>query len=72
MATPSVPRRTVLQPPLRLSGITRHLILLEAICDACLCGAHNGGWVTVAVDPWQRFAAVNVFTSVRVIQMTPE
>uniref|UniRef100_A0A0E0EKU1 Uncharacterized protein n=1 Tax=Oryza meridionalis TaxID=40149 RepID=A0A0E0EKU1_9ORYZ len=52
VAAPPVPRHIVLlQPLLRLSGFTRHLSLLEGVWDTCLCGAHDGGWVTVAVDP---------------------
>ena len=48
------------------SGATRHLTLPEGVRGARLCGAHDGGWVAVAVDPWRGFAAVNLFTGVRV------
>ncbi|KAF0917395.1 hypothetical protein E2562_017847 [Oryza meyeriana var. granulata] len=48
------------------SGATRHLTLPEGVRGARLCGAHDGGWVAVAADPWRGFAAVNLFTGVRV------
>ncbi|KAL5226987.1 hypothetical protein ABZP36_015252 [Zizania latifolia] len=48
------------------SGATRRLNLPEGVRGARLCGAHDGGWVAVAADPWRGFSAVNLLSGARV------
>ncbi|XP_040376163.1 uncharacterized protein LOC102709049 [Oryza brachyantha] len=48
------------------SGATRRMHLPEVARGARMCGAHDGGWVVVARDPWRGFAAVNLLTGKRV------
>uniref|UniRef100_A0A0D9V3R8 KIB1-4 beta-propeller domain-containing protein n=1 Tax=Leersia perrieri TaxID=77586 RepID=A0A0D9V3R8_9ORYZ len=44
------------------SGTTRRMRLPDGVRGTRLCGAHDGGWVAVAADPWRGFAAVNLLT----------